>query len=187
MAILKGKNRLPGAIIIILAVVILALLIYLTSIGSINNEAGRDVSVTVYSLPDSTFDKPLTEIPFYSNGNILFLSQSAFDSFDEGHQPWHSNPLMTVAACCPNLYLAGRNEEEAADYFNDAVEDENQMIFKDGTSIKEIFKNEELCEVELSVNHADTFTILLKNPQSSGYYFIQRISCTNCGWTGADI
>lgn len=113
------------------------------------------------------------------------MSQSAFDSFDEGHQPWHSNPLMTVAVCCPNLYLAGRNEEEAADYFNDAAEDENQMIFKDGTSIKAISQDEGLCEVELSVDHANTFTILLKNPQSSGYYFIQRISCTNGSGTGA--
>lgn len=77
--------------------------VQLAAVSPAQDELPRPVAyesrpLVLYSLADEIFQRPRTEIPYYRNGDILFLEEEAFLQHDEGHQPWLANGVDVVTA-----------------------------------------------------------------------------------------
>lgn len=54
--------------------------------------------LVLYFLSDDMFKRTRTEIPYYRNGEIVYLEEHVFRQHDEGHQPWKANGIDVVTA-----------------------------------------------------------------------------------------
>jgi len=109
----------------------------------------------IYSLPQKFFKKKLTEIPYYSAGNINYLSAETIKSVGEGHSVWINHETLTASNGTANLIPSKIDIET--------------VIYKDSISI-----NDKESLVEMIVPDWGTYKVTVISPDK-GIQFISRI------------
>jgi len=138
-----------------------------------NEKSSENVGILIYSLPDEIFARPLTEIPYYQQGEVLFKEDSFFEQWQEGHQPWLAGAVDVVTVMCSNLI--GLDAQGAFDNENIALHTAEELRTKNGIEIKVIEKIEEKFKVELIVPNLGKYEITLESPDKTGVLFIREI------------
>lgn len=141
------------------------------TLGNESNSA--TVGILLYSVPEETFMRPLTEIPYYQRGEILFMEDSFFEQWQEGHQPWLASAVDVVIAMCSNLI--GSDAKEAFDNENIELHTAGELRTKSGIIIKVIDEIEKKVKVEFIVPTLGKYEITLESPDTTGILFIREI------------
>lgn len=138
-----------------------------------NDNDSETVGILLYSVPDEAFERPLTEIPYYQRGEILFKEDSFFEQWQEGHQPWLAGAVDVVTVMCTNLI--GSDSKEAFDNENIELHTAEELRTKNGIVIKIIDETEKKVKVELIVPALGKYEITLESPDTTGVLFIREI------------
>lgn len=136
----------------------------------------------IYSLPDDVFNLPVEQIPYYSAGDIMFLQQSIFDSFSNGHQPWLGSPVSVVQVRCKNLIgdssvygdlMNSLSSEKTHEY--PLIDTADQYQLSDGLDIKLIQSTKGVYVVQMTVPNLGNYKITLESPLGDGILYIRKI------------
>lgn len=122
--------------------------------------------LVLYFLADDIFKRPRTEIPYYRNGEIVYLEEHAFRQHDEGHQPWKANGIDVVTAGSSNLTGEDLPFEEAEILYRGKM-----LKTKSGIVLRRI-TNE---NVEMTVPGIGKYKFYLTAPEGTSILFIRKI------------
>lgn len=136
-------------------------------------EEQDNISILLYSIPDETFSLPLTEIPYYQQGEIIFKEEDVFKQWQEGHQPWLAGAVDVVAVMCSNLI--GTDVQGTFDNENIELHTSEELRTKNGIVIKVLDKIENKTKVEFIVSGLEKYEITLESPETTGVLFIRDI------------
>ena len=132
-----------------------------------------NIAISLYSVPDSTFSLPLTEIPYYQRGEAVYKDEFFFEQWNKGHQPWLGNAIDVVTVMCPNL-IDGDIQKI---FSNENIElhTAEALRTKNGIEIKIIDKTDNNIRVELKVPGLGRYEVSLVSPETTGILFIKEI------------
>lgn len=130
-----------------------------------------DNSVVLFSLSDDYFNRPLTEIPYYEQGNIKYMPEYVFEQHREGHQPWLSGAVDMVTAMCSNLI----GQDIPNNYDTVEVHTARELKTRDGVHIQVVDESGQKTETELTVPGAGKYDITLESPENTEILFIRKI------------
>ena len=142
-----------------------------------NENNNKSIGITIYSVPDETFERPLTQIPYYQCGEVLFKENSFFEQWQEGHQPWLAGAVDVVKVMCSNLI--GSDAQKAFDNENIELHTSKELRTKSGIVIKVIDETEKKIKVEFVVPAFGKYGITLESPETTGVLFIREIILYN--------
>lgn len=158
--------KLVTALLLVLAVTICIL-------RHMEDDDSRYHEVILYELSEEALDAPIPDIPYYREGNILFLN----DVPAEQRSTWLNSPLDVTFVCCRNLFGDSRDislspqSPDAEIVWNDTDTAIMQISFPDGlqfTRLPDTGKNK---IVEIIVPDTDQqdrmpgrYTVTLTNP-----------------------
>jgi hypothetical protein len=126
----------------------------------------RSQPLVLYSLTDKAFELPRTEIPYYSNGEIIYLEDYVFKQHDEGHQPWLANGIDVVTT--GSLKLTGEDKPfEMAEMLYRG----KMLKTKSGIVLRQI-TNE---NIEMTVPGIGKYKFYLAAPKGTSILFIRKI------------
>lgn len=130
--------------------------------------------IVVYNLSKDFLNRPLTQIPYYSNGFVVYQPDLFFKQFREGgHQPWLADPLTVVQALASNLI-----PEKYKEPYNNGVWREQTFINKYNVTIKPLGKlnlNNKNHIVEINIPTLGKYEIHLVTPENTLILFITKI------------
>lgn len=132
-----------------------------------------NIAISLYSVPDSTFSLPLTEIPYYQRGEAVYKDEFFFEQWNKGHQPWLGNAIDVVTVMCPNLI----DGDIKKIFSNENIElhTAEALRTKNGIEIKIIDKTDNNIRVELKVPGLGRYEVSLVSPETTGILFIKEI------------
>lgn len=132
-----------------------------------------NIAISLYSVPDSTFSLPLTEIPYYQRGEAVYKDEFFFEQWNEGHQPWLGNAIDVVTAMCSNL-IDGDIQKI---FSNENIElhTAEELRTKNGIVIKALDEVDNNIKVELRVSGLGRYEISLVSPETTDILFIKDI------------
>lgn len=132
------------------------------------------ITIELYHIyPYGAFDLPLTEIPYYQKGEIVFKEESFFRQWEEGHQPWLANAVDVVTVMCSNLI--GSDVQKTFGNENIELHTAEELRTKNGIIIKEIDKIDNEVNAELVIPNLGRYEITLESPDTTGVLFIKQI------------
>ena len=117
--------------------------------------------LVLFELTDIDLKKQVTELPYYSSGNIEFISDEMIRTFSKDQDSWRGDSVKTADLLTQNLVPAGIPTEKIS-YKVRTEEHESQT--------------DKLTIVEKTVPNLGTFTINIMNPQEIGICFITKIA-----------
>ncbi|MDD4729734.1 MAG: hypothetical protein PHN55_13435 [Dysgonamonadaceae bacterium] len=133
----------------------------------------NNIAIKLYEIyPYDAFDLPLTKIPYYQRGEIVFKDEVFFEQWQEGHQPWLANAVDVVTAMCSNLI---GSSDQTFDNDNIELHTANELRTKDGIVIKVMDKVGNEVRVELIVPNLGRYEIILESPDTTSVLFIRNI------------
>lgn len=128
--------------------------------------------VLIYSLPDSAFGLPLSQIPYYQRGRIQYMPEYVFEQFKKGHQPWLAGAVDVVSVMCSNL--TGLDSIVMPDE-NIEIHTAKELKTKNGVDIKVVVETGKNIEVEMTVPGLGTYEITLEPPEGTAILFVRKI------------
>jgi hypothetical protein len=126
---------------------------------------------TLYALEENLLTKPLTQIPYYRQGKSEPVLGTVFKQFNEGHQPWLSNPVTVALVNCSNLI----SSEEVDVLQNKATIGEKKIIIDSDRIITEVSTENKDVKVVMSKPGGITYDITMYAPQGTAVLFIKQI------------
>ncbi|GBF74414.1 hypothetical protein PA598K_02757 [Paenibacillus sp. 598K] len=126
-------------------------------------EQEQDVSfesVILFELTDEDLSKPETEIPYYTFGNIGFVTQEEIQGFSNGSYPWRGDSVQAASILTQNLIPEGMSADQV-EYKAVPVENQSQA---DETTV-----------VDMIVPSLGTFTIHLQHPNKAVFSYITKM------------
>ncbi len=128
-----------------------------------DKEEEQDVtfeSVILFELTDEDLSKPETHIPYYSFGNISFVTKELIQGFSNGSYPWRGDSVQAASILTQNLISEGVSADQV-DYNVVRVENQGQAG--------------ETTVVDMVVPNLGTFTIHLQHPNGAVFSYITKI------------
>lgn len=116
--------------------------------------------IVLFELTEDDLSKSETEIPYYSFGNISFVSQVELEGFANGSYPWKGDPVQAAQILTQNLIPEGVSADQVS-YNVVRVENQHQA--------------DQLTVVDMIVPKLGTFTIQLQHPNEAVFSYITKI------------
>lgn len=133
------------------------------------------IAIELYHMPYDYSNSPLTGIPYYQKGEMVFKEESFFRQWEEGHQPWLSNAVDVVTVMCSNLIGSDSDVQKIFDNKNIELHTAEELRTKNGIIIKVIDKIDNEVKVELIIPSLGRYEITLESPDTIGVLFIKQI------------
>lgn len=133
----------------------------------------NSIAISLYAIPYEISTMPLTEIPYYQRGEVMFKDETFFEQWKDGHQPWLANAVDVVTVMGSNLI--GSDVQKTLDNKNIELHTAEELRTKDGIIIKVIDKVDNMQKVELTVPSLGKYHITLESTDTSGILFIKEI------------
>lgn len=133
------------------------------------------IAIELYHMPYGYSNSPLTEIPYYQKGEMVFKEELFFKQWEEGHQPWLANAVDVVTVMCSNLIGSDSDVQKTFDNENIELHTAEELRTKNGIAIKVIDKIDNEVKTELIVPNVGRYEITLESPEITGILFIKQI------------
>jgi hypothetical protein len=125
----------------------------------------------LYALDENPMSKPLMTIPYYRRGKSEPLPETVFKQYNEGHQPWLSNPVTVALVNCSNLI----SSDEVDVLQKKAQIGEKKIIIDLERIITEVSREDKDVKVEMCKPGGITYEITMYAPQGTEILFVKQI------------
>jgi hypothetical protein len=126
---------------------------------------------TLFALDENQLSKPLTQIPYYQQGKSEPLPEIVFKQFDEGHQPWLSNPVTVALVNCSNLISLDKLDVLQ----NKATSNEKKIVIDSDRIITEVNSEDINIKVQMTKPGGVSYEITMYAPQGTEVLFVKQI------------
>ncbi|TXK72431.1 hypothetical protein [Paenibacillus sp. N3.4] len=125
----------------------------------------------LYALEKKQLIKPLTQIPYYRQEKFETLPKIVFEQYNEGHQPWLSNPVTVALVNCSNLM----SSDDVDVLQNIATTSEKKIVIDSDRSISEVSTGDSDFKVVMTKPGGISYDITLFAPAGTDILFVKEI------------
>lgn len=125
----------------------------------------------LYALDEIQLTQPLTQIPYYRQGKSELMPETVFKQYNEGHQPWLSNPVTVALVNCSNLISTDKVDELQ----NKATINEKKIIIDSDRIITEVSSADKDIKVVMGKPGGISYDITMYAPKGTEVLFVKQI------------
>jgi hypothetical protein len=125
----------------------------------------------LYSLDKNQLSHSLTQLPYYQQGKSEPLPEVVLKQFNEGHQPWLSDPLTVAIVNCSNLI----SSEKVDVLQNKSTGNENKIIIDSERIITLISGEDTDLKVSMTKPGGISYEITMFAPKGTGVLYVKQI------------